>query len=116
MTTLVSRTPERIDPGEAVGVAVVGCGYWGPNLIRNFFDTPGCRVAAACDMSDARLEAISRRHPSLTPTNSYDDLLDDPTIHAIAIATPVHSHYSLAKRALEAGKHVLVEKPMTMTS
>jgi predicted dehydrogenase len=67
-------------------------------------------------MSDARLEAISRRHPSLTPTNSYDDLLEDPSIHAIAIATPVHSHYALAKRALEAGKHVLVEKPMTMTS
>lgn len=116
MTTLASRTPTRIESGESVGVAVVGCGYWGPNLIRNFFDTPGCRVAAACDTSEARLEAISRRHPSLNATTSFDDLLDDPAIHAIAIATPVNSHHSLARRALDAGKHVLVEKPMTMTS
>jgi predicted dehydrogenase len=116
LTTLVSRTPARVDAGEAVGVAVVGCGYWGPNLIRNFFDTPGCRVAAACDTSEVRLESISRRHPSLVATTSFDDLLNDPTIDAIAVATPVNSHFSLARRALEAGKHVLVEKPMTMTS
>lgn len=116
LTTLVSRTPARIDQGEAVGVAVVGCGYWGPNLIRNFFDTPGCRVAAACDQSEARLEAMSRRHPSIVATTSFDEVLADQSIHAVAIATPVNSHFALARRALEAGKHVLVEKPMTMTS
>ncbi|MBF6599307.1 MAG: Gfo/Idh/MocA family oxidoreductase [Dehalococcoidia bacterium] len=98
-----------------MGVAVIGCGYWGPNLIRNFFDTPGCHVVAACDLSETRLEAISRRHPSLAALTSVDDVLRDPTIDAVAIATPVNTHAQLAMRALEAGKHVLVEKPMTAT-
>ncbi len=115
MTTLVSTAAMRKPTGSAVGVAVIGCGYWGPNLIRNFFDTPGCRVVAACDANDGRLETISRRHPSLTVTTSFDDVLADPSVDAVAIATPVNTHAPLAKRALEAGKHVLVEKPMTTT-
>ncbi len=115
MTTLVSKAAPTRQTGTPVGVAVVGCGYWGPNLIRNFFDTPDCRVVAACDANEARLETISRRHPSLAVLTSFDDVLADPSIDAVAIATPVNTHAALAKRALEAGKHVLVEKPMTTT-
>ena len=113
MTTIASRATTPPKTGGPIGVAIVGCGYWGPNLIRNFFDTPDCRVIAACDMSEARLEPIQRRHPSLRPTTSFDDVLSDPTVDVVAIATPVHTHFALAKKALEAGKHVLVEKPMT---
>jgi predicted dehydrogenase len=116
LTTLVSQQTARFQSGMPVGVGVVGCGYWGPNLIRNFFDAPGCRVVAACDLSDTRLDAIARRHPSLRTTTSFDDLLADSGIHAIAVATPVASHAALARRALEAGKHVLVEKPMTTSA
>ncbi len=115
MTTLISKQGTETIRGTSIGVAVIGCGYWGPNLIRNFFDTPGCHVVAACDMSDARLEAVSRRHPSLAALSSFDEVLSDPAIDAVAIATPVNTHAQLAKRALEAGKHVLVEKPMTTT-
>jgi predicted dehydrogenase len=116
LTTLVARERVGKDAGSTVGVAVVGCGYWGPNLLRNFFDTPGCRVIAACDMSETRLEAMSQRHPSLRATTSFDEILADPEIDAVAIATPVFTHARLAKLALEAGKHVLVEKPMTMNT
>jgi predicted dehydrogenase len=94
----------------------VGYGYWGPNLVRNFFDTPNCRVVSVCDAAPARLDAVRRRHPSASVTDQFDDLLKDPSVDAVAIATPVHTHFSLAKRALEAGKHVLIEKPMTQTS
>src|SRR6185437_5772849 len=115
LTTLISKQGTETIRGTSIGVAVIGCGYWGPNLIRNFFDTPGCHVVAACDMSDARLQAVSRRHPSLAALSSFDEVLSDPAIDAVAIATPVNTHAQLAKRALEAGKHVLVEKPMTTT-
>jgi predicted dehydrogenase len=113
MTTLVSRHPLNQELRTSVGVAVVGCGYWGPNLIRNFFDTVGCRMLAVCDTSESRLESIARRHPSVTVTTSFDDVLYDPRVDAVAIATPVHTHFDLARRALDAGKHVLVEKPIT---
>jgi predicted dehydrogenase len=99
-----------------VGVAVVGYGYWGPNLLRNFFDTPDCRVASVCDMSEARLTAVRQRHPSVVTTTDFEELLVDPAVDAIAIATPVNTHADLARRALRAGKHVLVEKPMTASS
>ena len=98
------------------GIAVVGCGYWGPNLIRNFFDAPGCRVLTACDTAPARLESIAQRYPSVALTADFGEVLADPRIDAVAIATPVHTHAELAKRALEAGKHVLIEKPMTTSS
>ncbi len=113
MTTLVSQHPLRKGLESVVGVAVVGCGYWGPNLVRNFFDTPDCRVVTVCDTSPTRLEAMQRRHPSVSTTSSFDDVLRDRTVDAIAIATPVQTHAPLARRALKAGKHVLIEKPMT---
>ncbi len=116
MTTLLSPTPVLGRTDSTVGVAVVGCGYWGPNLIRNFFDTPNCRVTHICDQSQARLDLMSARHPSVIATTQFDDLLKDPRIDAIALATPVHTHATLARQALLAGKHVLIEKPMTTTS
>jgi len=97
-------------------VAIVGYGYWGPNLVRNFFDTDGCRVVAVCDAAAARLVAVERRHPSARATTDFDDVLSDPLVDAVVIATPIQSHAELATRALHAGKHVLVEKPMTTSS
>jgi len=102
--------------GGLVGVAVVGCGYWGPNLVRAFFDTPDCRVIALCDAQPERMGPLLQRHPSVEGTAYFGDLLRDPRIDAIAIATPASTHADLALRALRAGKHVLVEKPMALRS
>lgn len=95
-----------------IGVGVVGYGYWGPNLVRNFANNASARVAAVSDLDPGKLAAIQRLYPGVTTTQRYDDLLKDPGIDAIAIATPVHSHFDLALAALRAGKHVLVEKPL----
>jgi predicted dehydrogenase len=96
-------------------VAVIGCGYWGPNLIRNFGSCPLTELTAVCDSDPARLDAVGRSHGSLKLVNSIDRLLDLP-IEAVAIATPVSTHYGLASRCLEAGLHVLVEKPLAATT
>jgi predicted dehydrogenase len=98
-----------------INVAVIGCGYWGPNLIRNFASTPGCRLVAVCDLHPERLEKIKEMYPQVELTSDYDALLKRTDIHAVAIATPVSTHFPLSKKALEAGKHVIVEKPMTAT-
>lgn len=98
-----------------INIAVIGCGYWGPNLIRNFSTTPGARLAAVCDLSAERLDQVRKQNPGLQTTTDYAALLAGGDVDAVAIATPVSSHFSLAKQALEAGKHVLVEKPMTAT-
>lgn len=100
----------------SLGIGVVGCGYWGPNLIRNFYEHSAVELRAVCDLDNNKLLRIGKRYPNVALTNQFNDLLDDPTIHAIVIATPVHTHYPLAQKALMAGKHVLVEKPMCMTS
>jgi predicted dehydrogenase len=94
-----------------IRVGVIGCGYWGPNLIRNFAGCPLTELAAACDASPRRLEAVGRTNPHLRLVGSVDELLELP-LDAVAIATPVSTHYPLAKRCLEAGLHVLVEKPL----
>lgn len=93
-------------------VAVIGLGYWGPNLVRNFRSVLGDDLRICCDASADRVEAVRKNFPGLDGTTAYDDVLADPSITAVAIATPVDTHYPLAKAALEAGKHVLVEKPM----
>ena len=98
-----------------VGIGLVGYGYWGPNLARNFRTVADCDLVAICDQSPARLEAAARSNPGSETTASYQVLLDNPAIDAVAIATPVSTHYDLARRALLAGKDVLVEKPMTKT-
>jgi predicted dehydrogenase len=99
-----------------LGVAVIGCGYWGPNLVRNFAEMQGSRVVAVSDLQPARLAPIAARYPTIRTTTDHRDLLHDPEVEAIAIATPVSTHYELARQALEAGKHVLVEKPMAASS
>ncbi|MCW2283334.1 putative dehydrogenase [Rhodoblastus acidophilus] len=99
-----------------LGVGVVGYGYWGPNLVRNFAGSTAARVVAVADRDPLRLAALTRNHPGVAATARYQDLLDDPAIDAIAVATPAHSHYDLALMALRAGKHVLVEKPLAPTA
>ena len=99
-----------------VRVAVVGCGYWGPNIIRNFSSIADCELRAICDSDPQRLESIRRRFPSAAGRTDFVDVLNDPKIDAVAICTPVGTHFPLVKAALEAGKHVLAEKPLTNTA
>lgn len=100
----------------AVGIGVVGYGYWGPNLVRNFSEHPEAHVVAVCDSKSDRLEAAARRHPGVGVTAAFSDLLESPEVDAIIVATPSATHFALARAALLAGKHVLMEKPMTSTS
>ena len=99
-----------------IGVGVIGYGYWGPNLVRNFSDVAGCEVRAVCDLRPERRALVSRRHPSVRTTANPDDLLADAHIDAIVIATPVSTHFELGMRALAAGKHLWVEKPLTLNT
>jgi predicted dehydrogenase len=95
-----------------LGTAVVGYGYWGPNLARNIAESTQLRLDALCDHDDAQRRLFCQRHPEARAVRELDALLVDPAIDAVVIATPPQTHYALAKRALEAGKHVLVEKPL----
>jgi predicted dehydrogenase len=97
-----------------IGVGIIGYGYWGPNLVRNFYETPGCRVISVSDLRENQLARVRGRYPTIDTTTDYHDLLRDPRVDAVAIATPVSTHFDLAMQALRAGKHVLVEKPMTL--
>jgi predicted dehydrogenase len=94
-------------------VTVVGAGYWGPNLLRNFHASTAWTVAGVVDSDRARLENIGRLYPHLALHAEIDGILEDDRIDAVAIATPPRTHYELARRAIEAGKHILVEKPLT---
>jgi len=96
-------------------VGVIGCGYWGPNLIRNFINLGGVEVKIASDLNSDRLEHMKRLYPSLATTTDYTDIIKDESIDAVVIATPVSTHYPLAVEALEAGKHVFCEKPLTQS-
>jgi predicted dehydrogenase len=96
-------------------VGVVGLGYWGPNLARNFAAIPGCAVTWLCDADEAARDRIARTLPAATATADLDDLLGDPELDAIVLATPVPTHAELAVRALEAGKHCFVEKPLAQS-
>ncbi|MBE9209039.1 Gfo/Idh/MocA family oxidoreductase [Nostoc sp. LEGE 06077] len=102
--------------GKNINIGVIGYGYWGPNLVRNFAEIPGVQVTAVSDFKPELLTKAQMRYPALKITTDSRDLLKDPKIDAIAIATPVFTHFDLALAALQAGKHVLVEKPMTTTS
>jgi len=94
----------------------VGCGYWGQNLLRNFCELEEAEVVMACDFDSRALIRAQRRYPTIEITQSYKDVLIDPRVEAVVIATPVSTHYPFAKQALEAGKHVLVEKPLAQTT
>jgi predicted dehydrogenase len=96
--------------------AVVGLGYWGPNLVRNLHELEGAEVAYVCDLREDALAKMSRRYPSVATTTSYADVLADPSVDAVVIATPVSSHHPLAAAALGAGKHVFVEKPLAASA
>jgi predicted dehydrogenase len=99
-----------------IAVGVIGCGYWGPNLIRNFSESVQTDVKYACDLRKDRCENIKLKYPQINMTRRYRDILKDPQIEAVAISTPVSSHYKIVREALEAGKHVLVEKPLSSNS
>lgn len=100
----------------ALRVGVIGYGYWGPNVVRNLYSLDGCTVASLCDRDPAALGKARRTYPGLEMTTDHTELLTSPQIDAVAIVTPVWTHYELARAALENGKHVFVEKPFTSTS
>jgi predicted dehydrogenase len=111
LSDLASRN--RIVRGPApLGTAVIGYGYWGPNLARNIAECPQLKLEALCDQDATQLQLFRQRHPDARAMRELDAVLVDPAIEAVVIATPPQSHHALAKRALEAGKHVLVEKPL----
>ena len=114
-TRAAIQVPALRSFNSVVGVGIVGCGYWGPNLIRNFASTPGARLAAICDLNEQRLGMFVAQHPGAKGFTRYEEMLKRRDVDAVVIATPVASHFELAKKALMAGKHVLVEKPMTST-
>ena len=99
-----------------IGIGVIGYGYWGPNLVRNFAECSGASVRVVCDSRTVRLAQLERRYPGVRTTTSPAELIADPQVDAVVIATPVEHHFDLAMSALRAGKHVLVEKPMASTS
>ncbi|HAJ26434.1 MAG TPA: oxidoreductase [Syntrophus sp. (in: bacteria)] len=99
-----------------IKIGVIGYGYWGPNLVRNFSEVSGSSVVSVSDLRSERLDLAKSRYPMVKTTTDHQELITDPEIDAVVIATPVSTHFNLAMQALEAGKHVLVEKPMTATA
>jgi predicted dehydrogenase len=97
-------------------VALVGYGYWGPNLLRNYMELPGATVEMVCDRSEARLDRVRARFPMIEVTRDFEMVLERSSIEAVLIATPISSHYAFAAAALGAGKHVFVEKPMASSA
>lgn len=99
-----------------VRIAIIGFGYWGPNLLRNFLLSEGCTVVSVCDINVRRLKFIKKHNPEIEVTTSFPSIVKDFSIDAIVISTPPHTHFDLAYKALFAGKDVLVEKPMATTT
>jgi len=97
----------------SIKIGVVGAGYWGPNIVRNFYQIPTCEMAMCCDLDEKRLAHMKNLYPKVETTTDYGSMVGDSSIDAIAVCTHVSAHYPLAKKAIEAGKHVLIEKPMT---
>ncbi|NNL77788.1 MAG: Gfo/Idh/MocA family oxidoreductase [Desulfobacterales bacterium] len=98
-----------------LNIAVIGCGYWGPNLVRNFISLPDCRVKYICDLKKDRLAHLKTLYPDIETTIDFNCVINETDIDAVAIATPVGLHYKLAKKCLQAGKHTFIEKPMAST-
>lgn len=95
-------------------IAIIGYGYWGPNLLRNFYETSDCEVLYVCDTDLQRLKLVRKRYPLVILTTNYDEILKDPDLDAVVIAVPAKFHYEIAKKALVVSKDVLIEKPMTL--
>ena len=98
-----------------ITIGVIGYGYWGPNIVRNFFTAANCTVKAVADGRPERLAVLSKIFPTINGVKAAEDIINDNEIDAVVIATPVFTHFALAKKALENGKHVLIEKPITST-
>ncbi|MFN3851095.1 MAG: Gfo/Idh/MocA family protein [Spirosomataceae bacterium] len=96
-----------------INVGIIGYGYWGVNLLRNFYNTPNCNIQLVCDQRTERLDLVRKNYPNVGTTTSVDSLLNNKNIDAVIIVTPVSLHYPIAKKALQKGKHILVEKPFT---
>ncbi len=102
--------------GGKVQIGVIGAGYWGPNLIRNFQQISGAQVTCVCDLSEDRLRYIRELYPAVHVTQNFEEVVQHPDVNAVCVATPVKYHYEMARKALEHDKHVLVEKPITASS
>src|SRR3990172_2232826 len=98
-----------------IGVGVIGYGYWGPNLVRNFSEVPGAKVVMVSDLRPEQLRTIGFRYPGVTVTTNYKELLANSKVDLVVISTPVSTHFDLAMQSLRADKHVLIEKPMAAT-
>jgi predicted dehydrogenase len=116
MAIAIPRREQGQTPTDQVGVAVVGVGYWGPNLLRNLALLPSARPVAVCDLRTEVLDAMVARYPAVEATTSFQDVLADPRVDAVLIATPVSTHHALASAALAAGKHTFIEKPLAASS
>src|SRR5205823_6400297 len=103
----------REKPADLVRVGVIGYGYWGPNIVRNLHSLDNCEVVTVCDKTPAALQRARRLYPGLHLTTDFSEILSSTRIDAVAVVTPVWTHYELAKAALQNGKHVFVEKPFT---
>ena len=99
----------------ALNIGVIGCGYWGPNLLRNFAENEAAQLSWICDLDEERLASMSRRYPMARTTTDYRTLVEDANLDAVAVVTPVATHFPIARELLSAGKHVLLEKPLTAT-
>jgi predicted dehydrogenase len=99
-----------------IKIGIIGYGYWGPNLVRNFNGNKNFQVVKVADSRQERLNLLQRNFPAIGITTNPDDIINDPAIDAVAVATPVFTHFKFAKAALKNGKHVLLEKPMTSTA
>jgi len=99
-----------------INIGVIGYGYWGPNIVRNFFTAANCSVKMVADGRTDRLAQLAKAFPSVKGVSTADEIINSKEIDAVVIATPVFTHYPLAKKALENGKHVLIEKPMALNA
>jgi predicted dehydrogenase len=99
----------------SINIGVIGCGYWGPNLLRNFAENESAQLRWMCDLDEPLLASMSRRYPMAQTTTDYRVIVNDPAVDAVAVVTPVATHYAIAKELLRAGKHVLLEKPLAAT-
>ena len=98
-----------------IQIGVVGYGYWGPNLVRNYMETPDAQVLTVSDLEPDRLQLVKIRYPTIETTTRYEEIIANKSLDAIVIATPVSTHFEMALQALRAGKHVLVPSPTGLT-
>jgi predicted dehydrogenase len=105
-----------VSDGRVVRIGVVGLGYWGPNLLRNIAVCDRAELTWACDLRPELLEAQEKRYPGIRTTTDFEEMVSDPDVDAVAIATPVSTHHGLAVTALDAGKHVFIEKPLSAST